>query len=63
MKPWGYLLAVEDHEPDRILYLAVPANTYDSFFQKPFIQKVINRRNLRIIVYESSAKTIVQWIK
>lgn len=59
----NYLLALEDYEPDRILYLAVPANTYGSFFQKPFIQKVINRRNLRIIVYESSAKTIVQWIK
>jgi XisH protein len=28
----NYLLALEDYDPDRILYLAIPTEIYDSFF-------------------------------
>lgn len=59
----NYFLALEDYEADRKLYLAVPLNTYNTFFQKPFIQKVIKRKALSIIVYNPEEKTIEKWIR
>lgn len=59
----NYLLALEDEDPERILFLAVPVALWETFFQKPFIQKVIHRRNLRIIVYNHEEEIIEQWIK
>jgi XisH protein len=32
----NYVQALEDKEPDRVLYLAVPIETYSDFFQLPF---------------------------
>jgi len=48
--------------PERILYLAVPAHIYNTFFQKPFIQKVTQRKNMHIIVYEPEQATIAVWM-
>jgi hypothetical protein len=44
----NYLFALEEYEPDRILYLAVPIEAYYDFFQKPFIQKVLNRKAIKL---------------
>lgn len=59
----NYMLALEEYEPERVLYLAVPFHVFNSFFQKPFIQKVMQRKSLRMIVYEADNETIEQWIK
>ena len=37
----NYRLALREEEPDRILYLAVPSDTYDSFFNLQFIRLAI----------------------
>ena len=58
-----YLMALEDIEPDRILYLAVPKDTFETFFQEPFVQKVIKRKNILLIVYHIQNEEIVAWIK
>ncbi len=58
-----YLMGLEEHDPERILFLAVPAFSYDTFFQRPFVQKVIARKNMKLIVYEPGKEIIVQWIK
>jgi len=57
----NYQLALEDIEPDRILYLAVPFDIYDEFFQLGFIQKVIQRMQLKILVYDEQKEEILQW--
>jgi len=54
---------LEVNEPDRLLYLAVPLETYETFFQSRFTQAVIERYQLRLIVYEPVNEEIVQWIK
>jgi XisH protein len=59
----NYEMALEEHEADRIIYLAVPAGIYNTFFQKPFIQKVVQRKNLRLIVYSPIEEIILKWIK
>jgi hypothetical protein len=58
----NYEQALEDIEPDRILYLAVPIETYNDFFQLPFIQTSLNRHSINLIIYDPIKEEIKQWI-
>jgi hypothetical protein len=58
----NYLFGLEIYQPDRILYLAIPINIFNSFFQRPFIKMVVQRKGIKLIVYQASTETIVQWI-
>ncbi len=59
---FNYQIALEAKEPERILYLAVPLGAYQSFFTLPFIQIVLQRSQLKIIVYDPINEVIVTWI-
>ncbi|MCA2552359.1 MAG: XisH family protein [Microcystis sp. M04BS1] len=39
----NYRIALEDNDPKRLLYLAIPADIYKRFFQNTFIQTVIHK--------------------
>jgi hypothetical protein len=58
----SYRLALEKNESDRILYLAVPLDVYESFFQFDFTQSAIQIYRIFLIVYKPSQETITQWI-
>jgi hypothetical protein len=58
-----YRYALEDEEPERILYLAVPNRVYQTFFTLKFIQRVIQRSQLKLLIYDSQQEVIVQWIE
>lgn len=58
----NYLQALEEEEPDRILHLAVPLETYNDFFQLPFIQKSLQRHEINLMVYDPIQEEIRQWI-
>jgi XisH protein len=57
-----YRIALQQKEPDRQLYLAITADIYDDFFQRPFVQTVIATLALKLIVVEPNKAEIVQWI-
>ncbi|NJL56049.1 fatty-acid oxidation protein subunit alpha [bacterium] len=57
----NYRLALKMTEPDRILYLAVPVDVFDTFFQERFAQASIKEYNLRILVYNPNSEEIAQW--
>ena len=57
----NYLIALEDKEPDRLLFLAVPTAIYDGFFQEPFIQKVVGRKNIKLIIYSTTDEPVLRW--
>ncbi len=59
---FNYRLALEEKDPDRILYLAVPLNTYDEFFTLQFIQKAVQRADLKLLIYNELQETVSQWI-
>ena len=59
----NYQIALEDEEPNRILFLAVPESIYDSFFQETFVQKVIFKRQIKIIVYQPDNENSIVWKK
>lgn len=58
-----YSVVLEIKDPERILFLAVPEETWQRFFQKQVIQKSLARIKAKVIIYNPSNNTIVQWIK
>lgn len=58
-----YLLALEEKEPQRELFLAMPKSFYLRFFDDPFFVKLAKRYNLRLLVFDEKSKTVVQWIE
>jgi XisH protein len=59
----NYQIMLEVHEPDRNLYLAIPIDAYENFFQTRFAQVAIARYHLSLIVYNPILEEIVKWIK
>jgi len=58
----NYRIMLEVNEPNRQLYLAVPLETYETFFQSRFAQVAIERHQLKLIVYNPIVEEIVKWI-
>jgi len=58
----NYRIILSELHPGRILYLAVPAEIYHTFFEGQFAQLIIRQTALKIIVYQSEAEVIEQWI-
>lgn len=59
----NYRRALQQTEPDRELFLAVPEEAYNSFFALPFIQESVLDYHLKVIVYDAETETIVTWKK
>ncbi len=57
----NYQIMLEIHDPDRSLYLAVPIDAYQTFFQTRFAQTAIARYHLQLAVYNPITEEIVQW--
>ena len=57
----NYRLALQMTEPSRILYLAVPVDIFNTFFQERFPQAAVEQYDLKIIVYNPNAEEITQW--
>ncbi|XWK88275.1 MAG: XisH family protein [Phormidium sp.] len=49
----NYRIMLEENEPDRQLYLAVPLETYETFFQSRLAQIAVQRHQISLIVYDS----------
>jgi hypothetical protein len=58
----NYCQALEEQEPDRIVYLAIPLETYQDFFQLPFIQRALQRYQVKLIIYDPKLEEIKQWV-
>ena len=59
----NYDLSLSEQDFDRILFLAVPIEAWDTFFQRPFIQKSIQKHGVKCLVFDPNDNTIVKWIK
>jgi hypothetical protein len=59
-----YLEALDETEPDRILYLALPIDAYNHrVFQGRFIQKRLKNENVKLIIFDPLNDTILTWKK
>ncbi|NET29633.1 XisH family protein [Okeania sp. SIO1I7] len=58
----NYRIMLEVNDPERLLYLAVPVEAYQTFFQSRLAQVVIKRYQLKLIIYKPKTEEIIQWI-
>jgi hypothetical protein len=59
----NYQIAIEvSSEPERVLYLAVPVDTYQIFLKFEPAKTVIKRYQIRLITYNPNNEEIAQWI-
>jgi hypothetical protein len=59
----NYRTALQVQDADRRLYLAVPEDTYWTFFTLPFTQTVIAQQQLKVLVYDVAQEVIVKWLE
>ena len=57
----NYGLGLEEQEPDRILYLAVPELVHKTFFSKAVVQKAIARYSIRLVIFDPQTQSIIEW--
>ncbi len=57
----NYQIALEENEPERELYLAVPVDAYETFFQTRLAQIAVRRHQLKLIIYDPIMEVIVRW--
>lgn len=57
----NYRFALETEEPDRILYLAIPLNISDTFFARRFVQLILQKYQVKLIIFDPEQEEIVQW--
>jgi XisH protein len=57
----NYRYALADLEPDRKLYLAVSLTTYEGIFARRFVQSVIERAEVNLIIYDTDKEVIYKW--
>lgn len=58
----NYRAVLQRKEPERILYLAIPSFSYDTFFSLEFPQLMIRENNLKLIIFEPNKEVILKWI-
>jgi hypothetical protein len=58
-----YRIALEETEPERVLFLAVPLDAYHTFFRKRLAQTVIQQFDIKVMVFDVTKEEIVTWIK
>jgi hypothetical protein len=49
-------------EPERLLYLAISKRVYEGLFSERFGQLILNRIQIRLIIFDEKQARIVQWI-
>ncbi|NEQ38946.1 MAG: hypothetical protein F6K40_22800 [Okeania sp. SIO3I5] len=57
-----YRTVLSELEPERLLYLAVNQQAYENIFQEKLGQLIINKIELRMIIFDEKIGRIVKWI-
>ena len=57
-----YILALKHREPDRVLYLAMPIESYKTLINDDLLAEFMTELNLKYIIFNPNTQTIIQWI-
>jgi hypothetical protein len=57
-----YRALLEESDPGRVLYMAVPGRVYEGLLAERFGQFVVERLSLRVMVFDEHQQRVVQWI-
>ncbi len=58
----SYRILLAEQYPEHILYLAVPLDTYTSFFATQLAQGIVSTYDLKLIIYKPQQEAIDQWL-
>lgn len=58
----NYRAALELRDPSRKLFLAIPNEVYQTFFQAELVQYSLKRNQVALIVYDTDSEVILEWI-
>lgn len=57
-----YSNILEEQEPERLVYLAVPIVVFRDFFSEAICQLLLRKTVVRLIVFDPNKKELTQWI-
>jgi hypothetical protein len=57
----NYRHVLTETEPERMLYLAIPEDTYDAYFKLLFTQSILESYQVKFFVYNTEQEVIVKW--
>ena len=58
-----YLLALRRRFPDRVLYLAIPEESYQILVNDDVLEEFLLELSLKIIIFNPDSQLIVKWIR
>ncbi len=58
-----YKIGLKNQEPNRQLYLAVPADIFESVFQYSLFREVLKTYELNVVVFDPINKKILSWVQ
>ncbi|HSM83651.1 MAG TPA: XisH family protein [Nodosilinea sp.] len=56
-----YQLALEEEQPDRTLYMAIPVDAEREFFRLELPRRLVERYQVRLVIYDPEEEVIVKW--
>ena len=57
-----YLFALRKNEINRILFLAISKEIYESIFLRPSIQEIVAEEKMNLLVFDTEKEEVVRWI-
>lgn len=58
----NYRAVLALREPERVLYLAVPLDTYEAFFQAGIAAISVQTYAIKLLAYNPATQEVLQWI-
>lgn len=58
-----YALLLEEQEPERIPFLAMPQDAYEDLIREPIIQTFLDRHQVKLIIFDINKPLIHTWKK
>lgn len=58
-----YALLLEEQEPDRVPFLAMPKDAYEDLIREPIVQTFLERHQVKLIIFDVQKPYIFAWKK
>jgi hypothetical protein len=58
-----YALLLEEQDPDRIPFLAMPKDAYEDLIREPIVETFLSRHNVKLIIFDDNKPHIHTWRK
>lgn len=58
-----YKPALQEKEPDRTLFLALPITFYNNLFDDSYFQKIAQLYDLKMLIFDEKSEIISEWKK